>query len=555
MQMQVARVIWSGILSVIQLPGLVPLLLFYILFRGADGLFSVLFFEDNGVFTPAFPHSWRFLLLLLAVVPVFALVQLLWLASSGILIPIFRNRWRKRQSGPRAHGYIMLQLDSSENPTRHPDDLEERGVPQSRSASPTAHASIPRRLVRGWWIQSIAYSFLLCVSLWADLNYEHPGDIRYRAAIESAVAHPRRLGHAKNEKVFIAAMFSNNEDVIPYWSASLVKVIHYLGPANVFVSILESYSSDQSPMLLRKLDAKLGHMDVARRILTQDNATERPEDMNWNHRINFLSAIRNRALQPLVERGGYDKVVFSNDIYIEPESWIDLLETADGEYDMACGLDFGHFGGYDAWVLRDRQRRLTSTMYVQRISKRIPLTKILARSSWPYFFDPADYRAMQDEAPVPVFTCWNGIVVLSADPLLPIHLRSNRTLSTEPFPFELPSTHPAAANACMRGPSPALTPPVRFRASAPGECYSSESFLLPYDLRRLFNLQRIFVNPRVVTAYQWRFYVYFKWLVRHWVLKWWIERVYDGAWMRKAVMVVGDPEKVFWWDGGDCHPW
>jgi len=125
-------------------------------------------------------------------------------------------------------------------------------------------------------------------------------------------------------------------------------------------------------------------------------------------------------------------------------------------------------------------------------------------SSWPYFFDEADYHAMQTESPVPVFTCWNGIVVFTADPVLPIALRSNHTLSNDPLPYNLPSTHPAAQNASMRGPSPALTPPIRFRASAPGECYSSESFLLPYDLRRQFNLQRIYVNSRVINGYKWR---------------------------------------------------
>jgi hypothetical protein len=106
---------------------------------------------------------------------------------------------------------------------------------------------------------------------------------------------------------------------------------------------------------------------------------------------------------------------------------------------------------------------------------------------------------------VPVFTCWNGIVVFKADPVLPIHLRSNRTLSSDALPFELPATHPAANDPSLRGPSPALTPPIRFRASAPGECFSSESFLLPYDLRRVFNMQRIFANSRVVVGYDWRY--------------------------------------------------
>ena len=139
-------------------------------------------------------------------------------------------------------------------------------------------------------------------------------------------------------------MFYNNEKVIPYWSDSIIKAIQYLGADNVFVSIVESRSDDRSPALLQQLDERLDLMRVPRRILTQDKAITRPDDMSNDERIYFLSALRNRVLEPLVENGGYDKVIFSNDIYIEPETIIELLYTAEGEYDMACGMDYGHFG-------------------------------------------------------------------------------------------------------------------------------------------------------------------------------------------------------------------
>ena len=66
--------------------------------------------------------------------------------------------------------------------------------------------------------------------------------------------------------------------------------------------------------------------------------------MGETQRIPFLSALRNRVLEPLIENGGYDKVIFSNDIFVEPETIIELVYTADGEYDMACGMDYGHWG-------------------------------------------------------------------------------------------------------------------------------------------------------------------------------------------------------------------
>ena len=139
-------------------------------------------------------------------------------------------------------------------------------------------------------------------------------------------------------------MFHNNEEVIPYWSDSIIKAIHYLGADNVFVSIIESRSDDQSPALLQQFDDRLDAMHVQRRILTQDTAITKPDIVTEIQRIQFLSALRNRVLEPLVENGGYDKVIFSNDIFIEPETILELLYTSEGEYDMACGMDYGQWG-------------------------------------------------------------------------------------------------------------------------------------------------------------------------------------------------------------------
>lgn len=540
------HVICRIFLIIIRIPGLVSLYIFVTLYNKAEQRFSDEFFAESYTWTPAFPSSWRFILLLIFIVPVFACIEILRLLTCQFLLPLLIDRWYKAFGSrhPSEEGYVMFRRDSSigereifnaaEEENALMQNVEEGASVRSfsRPTSPT-----PRLVpyLKLWKIQLFAYVLLFCASTWVGVHYEQPGDVRYRDSIQQAVAHPRKQGYGKQEKIFIAAMFHDNENVIPYWHDTLIKVIHYLGPDNVFVSVVESHSTDSSPQLLEALDADLALLGVSRRILIRDDSVPKPDDMSGNNRIDFLAATRNRAMEPLLV-GGYDRVVFSNDIFIEPESFVELLETNDGDYDMACGLDMGHFGAYDMWVLRDRQAKLASAI-------------------WPYFFDEADYQAMHTESPVPVFTCWNGIVVFTADPLLPIALRSNRTLSNDPLPYELPATHPATHNASMQGPSPALTPPIRFRASAPGECFSSESFLLPYDLRRQFNLQHIYLNPKVINGYDWRFYFYFKWFMRHPVLRWWIEKVYDGAWMARSVLVVGDTDKVFWWDGGDCHPW
>jgi hypothetical protein len=211
-------------------------------------------------------------------------------------------------------------------------------------------------------LRFIFWFAIFCTSLWLGLHYQQPADLRYLPLIEEANAHPKRAGYANQgiyyqsrssticstnspaEKIFIAAMFYNNENIIPYWSDSIIKAIHYLGPDNVFVSVVESRSEDQSPALLQQLDDRLDAMHVQRRILTQDTVIAKPNHATEIQRVQFLSALRNRVLEPLVENGGYDKVIFSNDIFIEPESILELLYTSEGEYDMVCGMDYGHWG-------------------------------------------------------------------------------------------------------------------------------------------------------------------------------------------------------------------
>lgn len=86
-------------------------------------------------------------------------------------------------------------------------------------------------------------------------------------------------------------------------------------------------------------------MNVSRRIILDDKSIRRPPSMDTAPpRIEFLAAVRNLALAPLLERGGYDRVLFSNDIFVSAESIVELLHTKDGDYDMACGLDLSFWG-------------------------------------------------------------------------------------------------------------------------------------------------------------------------------------------------------------------
>ena len=81
----------------------------------------------------------------------------------------------------------------------------------------------------------------------------------------------------------------------------------------------------------------------------------------------------------------------------------------------------------------------------------------------------------------------------------------------------------------------------------------------PQQMRDLlggyYRLGGVFANPRVRTGYVWKYYVWHKWVLRQRHVRWFVERVYDGAWMQYARMVVGDQKAVWVWDGIECHPW
>ncbi|KAJ7142006.1 cryptococcal mannosyltransferase 1-domain-containing protein [Mycena crocata] len=479
-----------------------------------------------GSWAPAFPVARMNFVATLLAVPIWglamALFTVVWI-SIRWLWNMFHARMLRRQR------YVVLEMDL--------EDLDAHGDRQrSRRESQTASRDICRtRAQVGWFVLWCGYIAVALSGIYMLRTYELPIDHRFKADVQLANRLPKREGYGTGEKIYIAAMFYNNDNLLPYWITEVTKVIYYLGPDNVFVSIVESYSSDTTADLLEEFDRKLEKMGVSRRIRTRDTSIERPASMDTAPpRIQYLAAVRNLVMEPLVARGGYTRVLFSNDVFIEAESIVELLDTNGGDFDMACGLDLAYWGLYDQWVIRDRLGRIASTLY-------------------PYFLEDTGFRAVMADEPAPVFTCWNGITAIRADPFLPPSLRSGKQLSTAPFPNPLPSTHPSYPR--PEALSPALTPPLRFRPSAPDECFSSESFLLPYDLRRQFDLQHIYVNPRVINGYSWVFYVWWKYVARHWAVRWWIEQVERGRGVLEAKMILGDPAKVWLWDGGECHPW
>ena len=140
----------------------------------------------------------------------------------------------------------------------------------------------------------------------------------------------------KQERIFIASIHWNNEAILrSHWNRAVVQLVEHFGSENIYVSILESGSWDDSKGALRLLDEELGRQKVDRTIILDktthaDEIGAPPSTNGWIdtargkkelRRIPYLSRLRNRSLEPLVELAEkglkFDKILFLNDVVFD----------------------------------------------------------------------------------------------------------------------------------------------------------------------------------------------------------------------------------------------
>lgn len=139
----------------------------------------------------------------------------------------------------------------------------------------------------------------------------------------------------RRERIYIASMHWNNAEVLRnYWNDAVIQLTETFGADNVFVSIYESGSWDDSKEALQTLDAELEKRNVPRRVEVSDTThydeiTKPKEERGegWIdtsrgerelRRIPYLAKLRNKTIQDLVELSKkgttFDKVLFLNDV-------------------------------------------------------------------------------------------------------------------------------------------------------------------------------------------------------------------------------------------------
>lgn len=133
--------------------------------------------------------------------------------------------------------------------------------------------------------------------------------------------------------IYVASIFWNSAHILhASWNSAILDLAEKLGPDNIFISIYESGSWDETKQLLRQLERtlitrgirhrivldKTTHQDEIDRPSATEGWVETPRGKTELRRIPYLSKLRNKTLEPLAEFSAnvttFDKVLFMNDV-------------------------------------------------------------------------------------------------------------------------------------------------------------------------------------------------------------------------------------------------
>ncbi|KAL4922177.1 cryptococcal mannosyltransferase 1-domain-containing protein [Aspergillus aurantiobrunneus] len=276
----------------------------------------------------------------------------------------------------------------------------------------------------------LLHLFLLSLVLWSTVDvilvhrhfHEEQTHLDYKP--------PRR------QRIFIASALWNNERTLSdNWNDAFVELANVFGSDNLFVSVYESGSTSGTKNALRKLDKTLEGAGMARSITIADPAPEDEALMSLNptdpRRIAYISRLRNLSLRPLYDLRDagtfYDRILFLSDVVFTKEDVLSLLNTNYGTYTAACSFDIlKPPSESDALSLRDADG------YEHVMPK------------WPFFRSSRSREAMEFMLPVPVRSCWDGMVFMGTEPIY-----SARPIQFRGVPDSLAAKHVVASESCL----------------------------------------------------------------------------------------------------------
>jgi alpha-1,3-mannosyltransferase len=165
--------------------------------------------------------------------------------------------------------------------------------------------------------------------------------LRMNTGSEGDFVPPTRDRPPDSHKYFFAINLYNSFDIIPDLFATLFRVSSILGFQNVYVSIYENGSTDQTKALLRIFDALC--RSVGLRVKIQTSMRTRGA---FNHRIEYLAEVRNAAFVPLhelrnTENEYFDSIIFMNDILPCVDDLLELIwQSRRNNAGITCATDY-----------------------------------------------------------------------------------------------------------------------------------------------------------------------------------------------------------------------
>ena len=151
----------------------------------------------------------------------------------------------------------------------------------------------------------------------------------------------RKRSVPSEHKYFFAINLYNSFDIIPDLFATLFRVAAILGYHNVYVSIYENGSTDQTKALLRIFDALT--RSVGMRVTIRTSMRQRGA---FSHRIEYLAEVRNAAFVPLhelrdAENEYFDTIIFMNDILPCIDDVLELIwQSRRNNAGITCAADY-----------------------------------------------------------------------------------------------------------------------------------------------------------------------------------------------------------------------
>ena len=211
------------------------------------------------------------------------------------------------------------------------------------------------------------------------------------------------IATVQNTNFYIASIICNMQPKMEDYIDEMKKLINYLGPQNVMVSIIENGDSkDQTRDYLEEYQKYLNDIKVLNDISIEKEMCKLNDSIHILYRrIEFLARLRNRAFDLIYRTKKFDyqntKIIYINDIIYSYEDIVKLLGTNNEDYDAVCAMDFNIYF-YDTWASAD-------------------LSGNSLRHYYPYFVNAEAQDQVIHLKPIRIFSCWGGVSIFPAAPL------------------------------------------------------------------------------------------------------------------------------------------